>query len=126
MGRAARGAGAEWVSLVPTSVGWLGYSDEKIRALTQQAYAGGWRAMKMKVGGPIDDDVRRARIIRDEIGPDALLMMDANQVWDVDEAIANMQRLAWVQPVLDRRAHTPRRRARSCSYRPRGGADPRG
>jgi L-fuconate dehydratase len=81
-----------------TSVGWLGYSDEKIRALTQQAYAEGWRAMKMKVGGPIDDDVRRARIIRDEIGPDALLMMDANQVWDVDEAIAKMQRLAWVQP----------------------------
>jgi L-fuconate dehydratase len=81
-----------------TSVGWLGYSDEKIRALTQQAYAEGWRAMKMKVGGPIDDDVRRAHIIREEIGPDALLMMDANQVWDVDEAIANMQRLASVQP----------------------------
>jgi hypothetical protein len=63
-----------------TSVGWLGYSDEKVRALTQQAYADGWRAMKMKVGGPIDDDVRRASIIREEIGPDALLMMDANQV----------------------------------------------
>jgi len=81
-----------------TSVGWLGYSDEKIRALTQRAYADGWRAMKMKVGGPIDDDVRRAHIIREEIGPDALLMMDANQVWDVDEAIAKIQRLASVQP----------------------------
>ena len=81
-----------------TSVGWLGYSDEKIRALTERAYADGWRAMKMKVGGAIDDDVRRAHIIREEIGPDALLMMDANQVWDVDEAIANMQRLASVQP----------------------------
>src|SRR4029450_8990209 len=54
--------------------------------------------MKMKVGAPIDDDVRRAHIIREEIGPDALLMMDANQVWDVDEAIAKMQRLASVQP----------------------------
>ena len=54
--------------------------------------------MKMKVGGPIDDDVRRARIIRAEIGPDALLMMDANQVWDVDEAIANMARLAEFDP----------------------------
>jgi L-fuconate dehydratase len=54
--------------------------------------------MKMKVGGPIDDDVRRAEIIRAEIGPDALLMMDANQVWDVDEAIANMSRLAHVDP----------------------------
>lgn len=81
-----------------TSVGWLGYSDEKVRALTQRAYAEGWRAMKMKVGGPIDDDVRRAHIIRKEIGENALLMMDANQAWDVDEAIANMQRLAPVRP----------------------------
>jgi L-fuconate dehydratase len=81
-----------------TSVGWLGYSDEKVRALTQKAYAEGWRAMKMKVGGPIDDDVRRAAIIREEIGPDGLLMMDANQVWDVDEAIAHTRRLAAVRP----------------------------
>jgi L-fuconate dehydratase len=81
-----------------TSVGWLGYPDDKVRALTRQAYAAGWRAMKMKVGGPIDDDLRRARLIRAEIGPDALLMMDANQVWDVDEAIANMTRLAAVDP----------------------------
>ncbi|MDG4828170.1 enolase C-terminal domain-like protein [Solwaraspora sp. WMMD1047] len=81
-----------------TSVGWLGYPDDKVRALTRQAYAEGWRAMKMKVGGPIDDDVRRARIIREEIGPDALLMMDANQVWDVDEAIANMARLVEFDP----------------------------
>lgn len=81
-----------------TSVGWLGYPDDKVRALTRQAYVQGWRAMKMKVGGPIADDVRRARIIRDEIGPDALLMMDANQVWDVDEAIANMAVLAEADP----------------------------
>jgi L-fuconate dehydratase len=81
-----------------TSVGWLGYPDDKVRALTRDAYAAGWRAMKMKVGGAIDDDVRRARIIREEIGPDALLMMDANQVWDVDEAIANMARLAETNP----------------------------
>jgi len=54
--------------------------------------------MKMKVGGPIDDDVRRAELIRAEIGPDALLMMDANQIWDVDEAIANMARLGAVNP----------------------------
>ncbi|BCB85571.1 enolase C-terminal domain-like protein [Phytohabitans suffuscus] len=81
-----------------TSVGWLGYPDDKVRSLTRQAYAEGWRAMKMKVGGPIDDDVRRARVIREEIGPDALLMMDANQVWDVDEAIANMARLAEFDP----------------------------
>ncbi|SCL71705.1 L-fuconate dehydratase [Micromonospora citrea] len=81
-----------------TSVGWLGYPDDKVRALTRQAYADGWRAMKMKVGGPPADDLRRARIIRAEIGPDALLMMDANQVWDVDEAITNMTALAEVDP----------------------------
>jgi L-fuconate dehydratase len=81
-----------------TSVGWLGYPDDKVRALTRQAYAEGWRAMKMKVGGDIDDDVRRAGIIRSEIGPDAVLMMDANQVWSVDEAIDNMSRLAFASP----------------------------
>ena len=66
----------------------------------------------MKVGGPIADDVRRARIIREEIGPDALLMMDANQVWDVDEAIANMAAAGRGRPVLDRGADPRRRRAR--------------
>ncbi|MGC5052372.1 enolase C-terminal domain-like protein [Micromonospora sp. DT48] len=81
-----------------TSVGWLGYPDDKVRALTRDAYAQGWRAMKMKVGGPPADDLRRARIIRAEIGPDALLMMDANQVWDVDEAITNMTALVEVDP----------------------------
>lgn len=81
-----------------TSVGWLVYPDEKVRALTRAARDDGWTAVKMKVGGPIDDDVRRAAIIRAEIGPDALLMMDANQIWDVDEAIANMARLAEFDP----------------------------
>ncbi|MEV0716540.1 enolase C-terminal domain-like protein [Asanoa sp. NPDC050611] len=81
-----------------TSVGWLGYPDDKVRALTRGAYAEGWRAMKMKVGGDLEDDVRRARIIRAEIGTDALLMMDANQVWDVDQAIAAMARLAEFAP----------------------------
>jgi L-fuconate dehydratase len=81
-----------------TSVGWLGYPDDKVRSLTRTAYAQGWRAMKMKVGGPLADDVRRAGLIRAEIGPDALLMMDANQVWDVDEAIAAMDRLAGFDP----------------------------
>ncbi len=81
-----------------TSVGWLGYPDDKVRTLAREAYAQGWRAMKMKVGGDLDDDVRRGRIIRDQIGPDTLLMMDANQVWDVDEAITAMTRLAELDP----------------------------
>jgi len=81
-----------------TSVGWLGYPDEKVRALTHAAYDAGWRAVKMKVGGPLADDVRRAALIRSEIGPDALLMMDANQAWGVDQAIESMAALASASP----------------------------
>jgi L-fuconate dehydratase len=81
-----------------TSVGWLGYPDAKVRDLTRAAAAAGWRAVKMKVGGAIDADVRRAAIVREEAGPDALLMMDANQVWGVDEAIENVGRLAGARP----------------------------
>jgi L-fuconate dehydratase len=81
-----------------TSVGWLGYPDDKVRELTLAAKAEGWTAFKMKVGGPIADDVRRAGIIREVIGDDAQLMMDANQVWDVDIAIDNMRQLAPFNP----------------------------
>ena len=82
-----------------TSVGWLGYSDDKVRALTEQAVAEGWTAAKMKVGSPdVADDVRRAGIIRDVLGPDRKLMMDANQIWSVPEAIANMRQLAAFDP----------------------------
>ena len=81
-----------------TSAGWLGYSDEKLRALCRQAVAAGWSHIKLKVGGKIEDDVRRARIVREEIGPDRRLMMDANQVWEVDDAIAHVRRLAEFNP----------------------------
>ncbi len=82
-----------------TSAGWLGYSDDKLRALLREAVANGWTHIKMKVGSNIDDDMRRAKIIREEIGPDRTLMMDANQVWDVGQAIANMARLAAFNPL---------------------------
>ena len=81
-----------------TSVGWLGYSDEKLRKLCREAVAAGWTHVKMKVGQRIDDDVRRARIVREEIGPKRRLMMDANQVWEVGDAIINVQRLAEFEP----------------------------
>jgi L-fuconate dehydratase len=81
-----------------TSAGWLGYSDEKLRALCREAVAAGWRHVKIKVGQRIDDDLRRARIVREEIGPDRRLMMDANQVWEVGDAIANVKRLAEFNP----------------------------
>jgi L-fuconate dehydratase len=82
-----------------TSAGWLGYSDDKLRALLREAMANGWTHIKMKVGANIEDDLRRASIIREEIGPDRTLMMDANQVWDVGQAIENMARLAAFGPL---------------------------
>ena len=81
-----------------TSAGWLGYSDEKLRALCREAVAAGWTHVKMKVGQRIEDDVRRARIVREEIGPERRLMMDANQVWEVGDAIANVRQLAEFEP----------------------------
>jgi L-fuconate dehydratase len=81
-----------------TSTGWLGYDDEKLRRLCREAVAAGWTHFKMKVGTNVEDDARRAAIIREEIGPDRRLMMDANQVWGVDESIENMQHLKEFDP----------------------------
>lgn len=81
-----------------TSAGWLGYSDEKLRHLCREAVADGWTYFKQKVGANLEDDIRRAAIIREEIGPDRKLMMDANQRWDVGEAIRHMQHLARFNP----------------------------
>ena len=81
-----------------TSAGWLGYSDEKMRFLCQEAKASGFKHMKIKVGADLKDDLRRAAIIREEIGDDLKLMMDANQKWDVDEAITNMESLKKFNP----------------------------
>lgn len=81
-----------------TSAGWLGYPDEKLRRLCREAIAQGWTHFKIKVGADIEDDLRRAAIIREEIGWERHLMMDANQRWDVGEAIANMKRLARFKP----------------------------
>ena len=81
-----------------TSAGWLGYSDETIRRLCREGIAQGWSHFKIKVGRDLGDDVRRAAIIREEIGPDRKLMLDANQIWDVDEAIERMRSLARFDP----------------------------
>jgi L-fuconate dehydratase len=81
-----------------TSAGWLGYPDDKLRRLSREAVGEGWTHVKIKVGRDIDDDVRRAGIVRAEIGPDRKLMLDANQSWDVGEAIAAMGRLAEFDP----------------------------
>ena len=81
-----------------TSTGWLGYDDEKLRRLCREAVQAGWTHFKMKVGTNAEDDVRRAALIREEIGPERKLMMDANQVWDVGESVENMQRLKEFDP----------------------------
>lgn len=81
-----------------TSAGWLGYSEEKIRRLSKVAKSEGWTHIKMKVGANVNDDIRRAEIIREEIGDDIRLMMDANQKWEVNEAIQNMKLLAKFNP----------------------------
>jgi L-fuconate dehydratase len=81
-----------------TSAGWLGYSDEKMRALCQEAIAQGWTHFKLKVGVSVKDDIRRARLMREEIGSERKLMMDANQYWDVNEAVAYMRELVPFNP----------------------------
>lgn len=82
-----------------TSAGWLGYTDEKLRRLCREGISSGWRHFKLKVGRDLDDDVRRLRIVREEIGPERVLMVDANQVWDVEQAIAWMRELATFRPL---------------------------
>ncbi|MBH0082134.1 L-fuconate dehydratase [Salinibacterium sp. SWN167] len=82
-----------------TSAGWLGYSDEKLRRLCQEAVDAGYRHIKLKVGANLDEDIRRCRIAREVIGDDAKLMIDANQVWDVDEAIDWVKALAEFKPL---------------------------
>ncbi len=85
-----------------TSAGWLGYSDEKLRRLCGEAIDAGYSHIKLKVGGSLDDDIRRCGIAREVIGPDRKLMIDANQVWDVPQAIEWTKALAefdltWVE-----------------------------
>ena len=82
-----------------SSAGWMGYSDDYRRQLCRQYLNDGFKWFKMKVGADLEDDVHRAKIIREEIGNDCNLMMDANQVWDADQAIEQMATLAQFDPV---------------------------
>jgi len=81
-----------------TSTGWLGYSDEKVRRLCREALAEGWTFFKMKVGQDLEGNLRRAALMRAEIGREHTLAMDANQCWDVPEAIRQMKELARFDP----------------------------
>jgi L-fuconate dehydratase len=81
-----------------TGAGWLGYSDEKMVRLARQAVDDGFRMLKLKVGGDLDDDVRRMRLARAAVGPDIRIAVDANQRWDVEPAVKWMQALAGFDP----------------------------
>jgi L-fuconate dehydratase len=89
---------AEGYPAYTTSVGWFGYSEEKIRRLAKEALAEGWTHFKLKVGGDAADDLRRGHIVRDEIGWTHKLMVDANQKWGVLEAIARTKQLQELAP----------------------------
>jgi L-fuconate dehydratase len=81
-----------------TSVGWMGFGDEKIARLCDEALDQGWTHFKLKVGGDPRDDRRRAAMVRAKIGADRKLMMDANQKWDVEEAIQRTRELREFDP----------------------------
>ncbi len=103
-GRAAREAAmrAGGYPAYITSAGWLGYPEEKVRRLCGEAIDAGWTSFKTKVGIDVAGDVWRCEVMREEIGWERDLMADANQVWDVPEAIAWMRhlepyRLRWIE-----------------------------
>ncbi len=85
---------AEGYPAYTTTPGWLGYDDEKLERLCREAVAEGFRQVKLKVGGDLAEDVRRLGIARRAVGPDIRIAVDANQRWEVDEAIAWMRELA--------------------------------
>lgn len=93
---------AEGYPAYTTTPGWLGYSDEKLARLCRDAVADGFGQIKLKVGASLEDDIRRMRIARDAVGPDIRIATDANQRWDVAEAIEWMAALrefdpAWIE-----------------------------
>lgn len=81
-----------------TSAGWFGFSDEKIRRLCREGIAEGWTHFKLKVGGDEQDDLRRGKIVREEIGWENRMMVDANQKWGVEEAIRRTRQLSELKP----------------------------
>jgi L-fuconate dehydratase len=85
-----------------TTPGWLGYDDEKLARLCREAVEQGFEQIKLKVGGDLADDVRRLALARDVVGADVRIAVDANQRWDVAEAIEWVAALkpydiAWIE-----------------------------
>ncbi|WP_328679775.1 fuconate dehydratase [Streptomyces sp. NBC_00322] len=99
-GRAERAARLreEGYPAYTTSPGWLGYCDEKLVRLAKEAVADGFGQIKLKVGGDIDDDIRRMKLARAAVGPSIRIAVDANQRWDVGDAVRWMTALAPYEP----------------------------
>ena len=91
---------AEGYPCYTTSAGWLGYSDEKLRRLCRETREAGFSHAKFKVGQDLQDDIRRLTIAREELGDGMNIMIDANQVWDVDQAIDWVNQLAFAKPLF--------------------------
>ena len=89
---------AEGYPCYTTSAGWLGYPDDKLRRLCREAKEAGFSHVKFKVGHDLADDIRRLTIAREELGDDIDIMIDANQVWEVDEAIEWVNALQFARP----------------------------
>ena len=90
---------AHGVPAYTTSPGWLGYTDEKMLKLTQEAMDQGFKLLKYKCGKSLEDDQRRLRKVRELVGPDYAIAIDANQVWDVNEAIT------WINQLKEFKLH---------------------
>lgn len=91
---------AEGYPCYTTSAGWLGYSDDKLRRLCREAREAGFTHTKFKVGRDLNDDIRRLTIAREELGDDMNIMIDANQVWEVDQAIEWVKALSFARPLF--------------------------
>lgn len=89
---------AEGYPCYTTSAGWLGYSDDKLRRLCIEAKDAGFSHVKFKVGSDLQDDIRRLTIAREALGEDMHIMIDANQVWDVAQAIEWVKALEFARP----------------------------
>ena len=90
---------AEGLPAYTTTPGWLGYSDEKMVRLAKEAVASGYTLIKLKCGGSLEDDKRRLKLAREAVGPNIKISIDANQVWDVNQAIE------WIKGIGDVNLH---------------------
>jgi L-alanine-DL-glutamate epimerase-like enolase superfamily enzyme len=112
--QALGGGRSSEIPIYNTHAGWLNYSVEQLVEEAGELIQQGYRALKMKVG--LDDareDFRRVKALQGAIGDDVILMIDANQKWDLYQASLATKMLqdldlGWVEEPLhpdDVRSH---------------------